>query len=36
MPRFLLDGDNILAGIVVIGHIYSFAGLNSTTTRRIS
>jgi len=33
--RFLLDRDDVL-GILVLDHGYCFAGLNSTTTRRMS
>ena len=36
MPRLMLDRDNVLAGILVLGHGYSFEGLNSTTIMRMS
>ena len=36
VARFLLDGDHVLAGILISVHRYSFEGLNSTTTSRMS
>ena len=36
VPGFLLDRDNVLAGIWILDQGYSFEGLNSTTTRRMS
>ncbi len=32
----LLNGNDVFAGILILAHGYSFEGLNSTTTRRMS